>query len=75
MQLPEIEKYLYDIKQNSKYLLSINHEHQAPLFPGASHNNLLVPEIVKRVGGFKRAYRSLCWIRKGYVEELYEIAP
>ena len=68
-----VRQYLYDIKQNSKYFLSINHEHQAPLFLGADHNNLLIPKIIKEVGGFRRAYRFPCWIRKGYVEELYEI--
>jgi len=67
-----VEQYLRDIKRSS-YLLSINHEHQAPLFPGADNNNLLVPEVVKEIGGFERISRFPCWIRKGYVEELYKV--
>ncbi|MBU2101230.1 putative sugar O-methyltransferase [Patescibacteria group bacterium] len=70
-----VKKYLCDIKQNSKYFMSINQEHQAPLFPGADNKNLLVYEMVKEVEGFKRVSRFPCWVRKGYVEEFYEILP
>lgn len=32
---------------------------------------VLVPEIVERVGGFKRLSRNYSWMWKGYVEEVY----
>jgi len=70
-----IERYLRDIRKATKYFLSINNEHQAPLFPGSEGRNLVVPEVIEKVGGFKRVYRFPFWLRKGYVEELYEISP
>jgi hypothetical protein len=30
-----------------------------------------VPEVVERIGGFRRLGRSLSWVRPGYVEEVY----
>jgi len=68
-----IEDYLKKIKISSRYFLSINHEHQAPLFPGADQRNLVVPAIVKTMEGFQRVQRFPYWLRKGYVEELYKI--
>ncbi|HYG09137.1 MAG TPA: putative sugar O-methyltransferase [Pyrinomonadaceae bacterium] len=32
---------------------------------------VLVPEVVARVGGFKRLSRNYSWVRRGYVEEIY----
>jgi len=76
--LPEIgeeivKDYLGKIKNCSRYFLSINHEHQAPLFPGSKHRNLVIPRLIHEVGGFTRTYRFPFWLRKGYVEELYEV--
>ncbi len=68
-----VEAYLNNIKKCAKYFLSINHEHQAPLFSGSENRNLVVPNIVEGVGGFERIYRFPFWLRKGYAEELYKI--
>ncbi|KKT90657.1 MAG: hypothetical protein UW92_C0031G0004 [Candidatus Jorgensenbacteria bacterium GW2011_GWA2_45_13] len=68
-----VEDYLRKIKKCTKYFLSINHEHQAPLFSGTDKRNLVVPSLVEESGGFKRIYRFPFWLRKGYAEELYEI--
>jgi len=47
---------------------SYNHEAYAPVF---GINQVLVPEIVNRVGGFKCMARNVSWLRNGYVEETY----
>lgn len=36
---------------------------------------VLVPEIIGLVGGFKLLTRNLSWIRRGYVEEVYRTNP
>ena len=45
---------------NSGFLYSYNQEAQ-----------VLVPEIITNIGGFKRQFRERSWTRRGYVEELY----
>ena len=40
----------------------------APIF---GINQVLVPEIVKKVGGFSCVARNVSWVRNGYVEETY----
>ncbi len=67
-----VEDYLNKVKRCSKYLLSINHEHQARLFSGTEHRSLVIPKIIREMGGFGRTYRFPSWLRKGYVEEQYE---
>jgi hypothetical protein len=34
-----------------------------------------VPDRVLKVGGFERLSRELSWVRRGYVEEVYRLAP
>ena len=52
------------------HFLSINHEAETPI--GASTTRtLVVGDVVREAGGFERLYRSPCWVRAGYVEELY----
>ena len=52
----------------TKLFFSYNHEAYAPVF---EKNQVLVPEIMNRVGGFERMERSASWMRNGYVEEVY----
>ena len=47
---------------------SYNHEAYAPV---SGVNQILVPEIVNRVGGFQCMARNVSWLRNGYVEETY----
>ena len=44
------------------------------LFEGSNQKNLIVPDMIKKLDdGFKKIYRFPFWLRKGYIEELYEI--
>jgi len=77
--LPEIERknaeeYIRDIARTTrKYFLSINQECGGSVgYKDFQHN--IVPALVAEHGGFKRRYRFPWWIRKGNIEELYEIA-
>ena len=68
--LPEIadnliQEFLTHTKRLSQgYFLSINQEY---FYPRTVRN------FVVASGGFKELYRSKCWVREGYVEELYQI--
>ena len=53
--------YLKQISQCTKYFLSINHE----------NNEFSIIELMENFPEFNKVYRSRCWLRKGYVEELY----
>lgn len=70
--LPEIAdnlvfEYLNQIKRMTKGIfLSINHE---VFYPRTVCN------FVKSIGGYEQIYRSKCWVREGYLEEAYRIAP
>jgi len=74
---PEIERstvqeYLREIRRTTRgYFLSINHEAETPM--GESSKHLVVSEAIEEVGGFERQYRFPCWVRAGYVEELYKV--
>ncbi len=57
------KKYLNKITKNSKYFLSINHE----------ANAFTISSLTKEVTNLKRIYRKRSWIRKGYIEELFEV--
>lgn len=60
-----ILEYLTQIKRTvKKEFLSINHE----CFHPRTVNN-----FVLQSGGYKKIHRSKCWVRDGYVEELYTI--
>lgn len=70
---PEINEvvtaeYVENIKRTSKLFYSINHEWYEEVL-----QNRNVPVIVKNNGGFDRLLRNLFWLRRGYVEELYNV--
>jgi hypothetical protein len=68
--LPEIsdnliKEYLAQIRRITiDYFLSINHECFYPR---------TVDKFVAQEVGYKKIYRFKCWVREGYVEELYHI--
>ncbi|MSR73735.1 MAG: putative sugar O-methyltransferase [Candidatus Pacebacteria bacterium] len=68
-----VEGYLNKIEECTTYFLSINQEHEAPLFDGAEKRNLIVPDMTKKYRKLKKIYRFPFWLRKGYVEELYQV--
>jgi hypothetical protein len=64
-----VEDYIRIAKKKVEGMFfSYNHEAHAS-FTGI--NQVLVPEIVSRVGGFERRARNASWVRNGYVEETY----
>jgi len=76
--LPEIdrkiaEEYIEEIARTTRqYFLSINQETGATVdYKDFQHN--IVSALVAQRGSYKRLYRFPWWIRKGHVEELYEI--
>lgn len=75
---PEIDKktvldYLNKIKLHTKDLfLSINQESQNTMMIGDLKQHI-VSELVSEARGFEKVYRFSYWLRKGYVEELFEI--
>ena len=77
---PEIERstvrqYLREIARTTRsHFLSINHEAESPIGASAART-LVVGDVVQEVGGFERLYRFPCWVRAGYVEELYRCTP
>ncbi|MGA2368127.1 MAG: putative sugar O-methyltransferase [Dehalococcoidia bacterium] len=75
---PEIDKktvlnYLKNIKRNTKnYFLSVNQEGR--IFDLVyDFEQSVVSELVEETGGFRRLSRFPFWLRKGYVEEVFEI--
>lgn len=71
MSEQSVENYLRFARNNgSGIFFSYNHEAYAPV---NGIPQILVPEIVDRVGGFKRLSRSKSWVRDSYVEEVYKI--
>lgn len=71
---PVVIDYVKTIRRSSRLFLSINQEGGGPTeTPGVAQ--LRVPEIIEAVGGFRRVARSIYWMRKGYVEEVYETRP
>jgi len=75
---PEIQKkvvlgYLKQIKHlTKKYFLSINQESRNTIAVGKLKQHVVF-ELINLVKGYRRLYRSLYWLRQGYVEELYQI--
>ncbi len=74
---PEIERvlvvqYLEDIKRVSDLFLSFNQEGSGPMWEKEHGVQNVVKDLIQGVGGFRRKYRILFWMRRGYVEELYE---
>ena len=66
--LPEIadnlvKAYLHEIRRiTTDAFLSINHESDHPR---------TVTRFVRAAGGYAPVYRARCWVREGYVEELF----
>ena len=64
--------YIKKIKDCSGLFLSINQEAFNQRTPRAGDLQESVAAIVDRVGGFRRLYRCPFWMRRGYIEELYD---
>jgi len=68
-----VQAYLREIRRTTRaHLLSINHEAETPI--GESGKHLVVSNVIEEVGGFDRIYRFPCWVRAGYMEELYKVS-
>jgi hypothetical protein len=67
-----VSSYLQKIKTVSSRFLSINHESRPRAHGG--ERQISVPELISRVGGYRRLTRQLYWLRKGYVVELYDVS-
>jgi hypothetical protein len=67
--------YLKQMKRNTKkYFLSINQESQGVVwFSNFKQKQNVVAELVGEIQGFERISRAPFWLRKGYVEEVFEI--
>lgn len=64
-----VEGYLSWAKERvTGIFYSYNHEAHAPY---EDEPQILVPEVLARIGGFKRLSRNYSWVRRGYVEEIY----
>ena len=79
ISLTEIDKkiaqdYVQEIARTTmQYFLSINQEGASGVgYKRFQHN--IVPELVLVHGCFKRRYRFPFWMRRGVIEELYEIS-
>ncbi|MCH7937209.1 MAG: putative sugar O-methyltransferase [Proteobacteria bacterium] len=68
---PEAGAYIREIGRISRLFLSINQEAQAYI-PDVGPQ-LVVPDLVASVDGFRLMHRSRYWMMEGYVEELYRI--
>jgi hypothetical protein len=64
-------EYLRRARFIAPAVLSINQEGEAP--QSATSNQTVVADLIAAVGGYRRIYRSLHWLRPGYVEELYAV--
>jgi len=75
---PEIDAsfvtgYLRRISQIARYFVSINQEGAAPATADGSPQHI-VGTLVSEVPGLRRRHRAPYWLRRGYVEEVYEAA-
>ena len=75
---PEIDPafvadYLATMRRVTRWFLSINQESAAP---GSADGRLqnVVADLVKIDGGFTRVSRAPYWLRRGYVEEIFEVS-
>jgi hypothetical protein len=71
-----VENYLRGILRTTRdRFVSINQETMGMWACGEkSGRQIVVPWVIERVGGFRRVLRMPYWLRRGYVEEHYEIA-
>lgn len=66
-----VDHYLKFAKRCLKGIFfSYNHEAHSFVF---GKLQVLVPQAVKRVGGFERLSRNASWLRSGYIEEVYRL--
>ena len=66
-----VENYVRFAKNHvTGIFFSYNHEAYSVVY---GKPQVLVPEVVARVGGFQRLSRNASWVRSGYVEETYKI--
>ena len=74
---PEINRRIFDVyiseiaRTTKQYFLSINHEVEHAIDGGTHHLN--VSRLLASNHQFSRLYRALYWVRRGYVEELYQL--
>lgn len=74
---PEINRRIFDAyiweiqRTTSQYFLSINHEVEHPIDGATQHLN--VSKLLAGNSSFSRLYRAPYWVRRGYVEELYQL--
>ena len=74
---PEIDpafvaSYLTTMRGVTRWFLSINQEGAAPGSAAGRLQNV-VADLVKADGGFTRVSRAPYWLRRGYVEEIFEV--
>jgi hypothetical protein len=72
-EMPEdaARRYLEWIRTNCAGLFFSCNQEAGAVFHGVAQN--VVPELVGKVGGFRRLRRDPSWMRPGYVEEIYEV--
>lgn len=74
---PEINRRIFDayiseiLRTTRQYFLSINHEVEHAIDGKTKHLN--VSKLLASTSGFSRLYRAPYWVRRGYVEELYQL--
>jgi hypothetical protein len=72
--MPEIPEHIVEgyLKWAKKKVAGIFYSYNQEAFsPVEDVPQVLVPEALRRAGGFKRLTRNYSWIRRGYVEEIY----
>lgn len=72
MSIKIVDKYAKKFlnSDNGSLLISLNHE---AISKYHEEMQVSVPEVIKNLKEFKKILRSLSWVRKGYVEEVYKI--
>ena len=60
------KKFLKNFSNKNSLLISFNHE-------AFDNRQVLVPRVLENLKKFKRISRTLSWVRRDYVEEVYKI--
>ncbi len=73
-EIPEaaVRVYLNWAKEKCTGIFYSCNQEGAAEFAGVPQ--VVVPELIASVGGFERLTRDLSWLRRGYVEEVYQLA-
>jgi len=67
-----VRRYLGEIVRTTRrHFLSINQEATARMTN--ERRQLALPRILREIPAFRLTHRAPCWVRSGYVEELYSI--